>query len=360
MAVFSELFSSGFFSSGFGAHVKRAACLGGVFLIAAAVPLSASVVQAQSLPQSQSEAPAGTESQDPLRRALDGLVVVVSDVPADARTVDSLGSKRRGSGVAIGDDGLIVTIGYVILEADQVRVIDRDGKVTPAEIVAYDHDTGFGLIRALSPIEANAVRLGKLSDHAEGEVLFAAAPGEIKAVQLMEKRSFAGGWEYLLEEAAYTSPPIRNFGGAALFDEGGALVGIGSLIVGDAGGLPGNMFIPAELLPPILGDMLAFGRNMAAAPPWIGLYPEERGGGLVVSRVAKDGPAALVGLAPGDHILAVGETPVRDIETLWRQVRAIGSAGAEVPLKVLSRGGVRSVTLTSRDRRGWLKLNRSY
>lgn len=301
-----------------------------------------------------------TAQADPLRDALDGLVMVIADVPNDARTSDSLGAKRRGAGVAIDDDGLVVTIGYVILEADQVRVMDRTGKVTPAEIVSYDHDTGFGLIRALTPITATAVKFGHLADHEVGAVLYAAAPGEIAAVELMEKRPFAGGWEYLLEEAAFTSPPIRNFGGAALLDETGRLVGIGSLIVPDAGRRPGNMFVPIELLPPILGDMLAFGRSTAAAPPWLGLYPDESRRGLVVSRVAREGPADSVGIRPGDRILAVGDSPVTDLENLWRQVRAYGPAGSKVPLRVFSRGAEREITLTSRDRRGWLKLDRSY
>jgi S1-C subfamily serine protease len=297
---------------------------------------------------------------DPLRDALDGLVMVIADVPNDARTSQSLGAKRRGAGVAIGDDGLVVTIGYVILEADNVQIMDRTGKVTPAEIVAYDHDTGFGLVRALARIEASAVKLGRLSDHEVGAVLYAAAPGEIAAVELMEKRPFAGGWEYLLEEAAFTSPPIRNFGGAALLDEAGRLVGIGSLIVPNAGRRPGNMFVPIELLPPILGDMLAFGRSTDPAPPWLGLYPGESRRGLVVSRVAREGPADAAGLSPGDRILAVGDSPVTDLESLWRRVRSYGPAGSKVPLRVLSGGAEREVTLTSRDRRGWLKLNRSY
>jgi S1-C subfamily serine protease len=297
---------------------------------------------------------------DPLREALDGLVMVIADVPNDARTSETLGPKRRGTGVAIDDDGLIVTIGYVILEADQVQVMDRTGKVTPAEIVSYDHDTGFGLIRALAPIEAAAVQLGKLADHEVGAVLYAAAPGEIAAVELMEKRAFAGGWEYLLEVAAFTSPPIRNFGGAALLDEAGKLVGIGSLIVPDAGRRPGNMFVPIELLPPILGDLLAFGRSTAAAPPWLGLYPDESRRGLVVSRVAREGPADSVGISPGDRILGVGDDLVSDLETLWRRVRSYGPAGSKVPLRVFSQGAERNVTLTSRDRRSWLKLDRSY
>ncbi len=301
-----------------------------------------------------------TVQADPLRDALDGLVMVIADVPNDARTSDTLGSKRRGAGVAIDDDGLVVTIGYVILEADQVRIMDRTGKVTPAEIVSYDHETGFGLVRALAPIEATAVKLGHLADHEIGAVLYAAAPGEIAAVELMEKRPFAGGWEYLLEEAAFTSPPIRNFGGAALLDESGLLVGIGSLIVPDAGHRPGNMFVPIELLPPILGDMLAFGRSTAAAPPWLGLYPDESRRGLVISRVARGGPADSVGISPGDRILAVGDDPVTDLENLWRRVRAYGPVGSNVPLRVFSRGAEREVMLTSRDRRGWLKLERSY
>jgi len=304
--------------------------------------------------------PSRAADVDPLEKAFESIVLLAADVPSDARTVASLGEKRGGGGILIDGDGLIVTIGYLILEAERVQIVDRNGKTVPAEIVAYDHDTGFGLVRALAPLDATPARLGSLGPVDEGTVLFAAGPGEAAAVNLMEKRSFAGGWEYLLEEAAYTSPPIRSFGGAGLFDEGGRLIGIGSLVVRNAGGRPGNMFVPIDLLPPILGDMLAFGYSTAEPAPWIGVYPDEVGGGIVISRIAEEGPADGLGLSPGDQILAVGDRPVGDLEELWRRVRSFGPAGSEIPMRILSRGAVRNITLTSRDRREWLKLDRSY
>lgn len=231
----------------------------------------------------------------------------------------------------------------------------------PAEMVAYDHETGFGLIRALGTLEAAPATLGSADGLAEGETLLAAGPGFARSTVLVGVRPFAGGWEYLLESALYTSPPIPNFGGAALFSTDGRLIGVGSLILRDVGkGLPGNLYVPVDLLPPILGDLLAFGRSTAPAKPWIGLYPNEVDGALVVGRVAKGGPAQTAGIGPGDVILGIGGEPVNEMEQLWRKVRALGPAGVDVPLKVLSGSGVRDVTLTSRDRRSWLKLERSY
>lgn len=294
----------------------------------------------------------------------DSIVGILADVPADARTARSLGIERQGGGVVIDDSGLVLTIGYIILEADQVWVVDRAGTRVAGEVVAYDHDTGFGLVRALDAIEAPAARLGRSRDLRSGHQVVAVGPGGGRPARVMVRRPFAGGWEYLLETAIFTSPPIPNFGGAALFDSDGRLVGIGSLIVGDTSGAgegpPGNMFVPVDLLPPILGDLLAFGHATGPVSPWLGVYPEESGGALVVSRVSPDSPAAAAGLRKGDIILGVGDEPVAGLETLWRRVRAVGPAGVTVPLKILSDNKVRDVALESRDRRTWLKLRRTY
>ena len=292
---------------------------------------------------------------------LNAVVEIYSGVPSDARTADTLGTERIGGGILIDDGGLILTIGYLIMEAEEVWVSDRAANRVPAETVGYDHESGFGLIRALGTLDATPAPLGSFRDLEVGDTLLAASPGSARPTVLLSVRSFAGGWEYLLEEALYTSPPIRDFGGAALFAKDGRLVGVGSLILPDVGGgLPGNLYVPIDLLPPILGDLLAYGRATEPAKPWIGLYPNEVDGALVVGRVAQGGPAQSAGIGPGDVILGVGEEPVGDMEQFWRKLRALGSAGVEVPLKVLGGGGVRDVVLTSRDRRGWLKLERSY
>lgn len=292
---------------------------------------------------------------------LNAVVEIRSSVPADARTAETLGTEREGSGVVIDASGLIVTIGYLIMEATEIWVVDASANRVPAEQVAYDHDTGFGLVRALAPLAVTPARLGSVETLAVGDTLLAAGAGFARETVLIDTRSFAGGWEYLLETALFTSPPIRAFGGAALFAGDGRLVGVGSLILRDVGGgVPGNLFVPVDLLPPILGDLLAFGQSSGPAQPWIGLYPSEVRGALVVGRVARGGPAEVAGIGPGDVILGIGEEPVREMEQLWRKVRALGPAGVDVPLKVLSQTGVRDVVLHSRDRRGWLKLERTY
>ena len=196
----------------------------------------------------KSRAAESDHTPNPLR----AVVGIHAQVSGDARTARSLGTERRGGGVLIDDAGLVLTIGYLILEADQVEIEDAAGARVPAEIVAYDHESGFGLVRALSPVEGQSVRLGALDSLVLGNTLLAAGPGLARPTVLIDRRPFAGGWEYLLEEALHTSPPIPNFGGAALLDADGRLVGIGSLLLGDVSGdgagIPGNLFVPIDLL----------------------------------------------------------------------------------------------------------------
>ena len=337
---------------------RRAACHGAAGIMA--IPLLAFAVFLATAPvlEAAAKAPA-----NPLR----SLVRITTEVPADARTARSLGTERAGSGVMIGGDGLILTIGYLILEADEILVTDQSGETVPASFVAYDHESGFGLVRTLTEIDAAPVRLGDSTSVGEGDTVLVGAiggPGDVRATQVVSRRPFAGSWEYLLERAVFTSPPIRHFGGAGLFADDGRLVGIGSLIVSDAAGTGegahGNMFVPIGLLKPILADLLAFGASTSPANPWLGLYPQETGGVLVVGRVADGGPAERAGLSRGDVILSVGPSPVREMDDFYRKVWALGDAGVAVPLRVLTGDTIRDVRIESTDRTTWLKLRRTY
>ncbi len=298
---------------------------------------------------------------------LDAVVGVNATIPEDARTAAALGRERVGSGVVIGPDGLVLTIGYLILEAISVEIVLPDQRVAPAEIVAYDHATGFGLLRSLQPLSIVPMELGISADLDQGgEVLVAAFGGSrpIIGATVVSRREFAGYWEYLLPDAIFTAPPHHDFGGAALIGRDGRLLGIGSLIVGDAAGpetsSPGNMFVPIDALKPILDDLLAHGRSRASPRPWLGLFSEDLRGRVFITRVAPDGPAAKAGLAENDIIVAVQGRPVRDLADFYRKLWALGEAGVQASLTVLTASGIAEIIVTSADRYDYLKLKSSY
>lgn len=312
--------------------------------------------------------PAFVGAQEFTAETLNALVKVRAEVPAEARTAASLGPLREGSGVVIDSNGLIVTIGYMILEASHVQVTDFSGKTVPAEVLGYDHATGFGLLRALSPAAgARPLPLGLSEDLERGaEVLILSYGGNGPAGQgayVVSRREFAGYWEYLLERAIFTAPHHANFGGAALVDRGGRLLGIGSLQVPEAlpgQPVPGNMFVPIDLLKPILSDLARKGRSGARARPWLGAQMEEAGGHVIIRRVSKGGPAAKAGLRPGDLIAGVGGVPVQGLADIYRKVWALGSPGVSVPLNILKGVQVDEVRVKSGDRYDYLRLNPSH
>ncbi len=295
------------------------------------------------------------------------IVKVATRVPSDARTVRSLGSEREGSGVVIDGSGLVLTIGYLMLEAESAEITLAGGRTVAASLVAYDHDTGFGLLRATRPLNVAPVTLGKSSALGPRDKVLVVPFGGVKLAMpalVVGRRPFAGSWEYLLENAIFTSPPHPQFGGAGLFDMDGRLVGIGSLIVGDAAGpghqVPGNMFVPIDRLAPILGDLLERGRSSAPRRPWLGLASEEVRGRLFVVRVSRGGPAAHAGIEPGDMVIGVGGTPITGLADFYRKIWALGEAGIAVPIDILHGTNIRTVTVKSIDRYRWLKLGRSY
>lgn len=292
---------------------------------------------------------------------------VRSEVPAEARTADTLGRRRSGTGVVIDASGLVLTIGYLVLEAAAVDLYGADGRRVPAEIVGYDHDSGFGLVRATEPLGVEPVPLGRSGEVPVGEpLLVLSRDGELsgREAKLASRREFAGYWEYLLPDALFTTPPHAAWAGAALIDRQGRLVGIGSLMVGDAVAeeveSPGNMFVPVDALKPILADLMTLGRRDGPARPWVGVYAQDGGGSVVVRGVADGGPAGNAGLRPGDVLLAVGGGRVGTLAELYRGIWGLGAAGVAVPLRVMRANRVFELSVPSVDRTRWLRLKQSY
>lgn len=300
-------------------------------------------------------------SQDALQALMRAQQAVVAlDVTATegAGSAETLGRRRHGSGVVMGPDGLILTIGYLMLEADAIQVTTHDGRTWPARPVAYDLATGFGLVRTLLPLRGIApVPLGSAGELEPGENLMAATAsdgGEVGLTRLVSKRPFSGYWEYHIEGALFTSPPLQNHSGAALFNRRGELLGIGSLFVrnalGDALPLPGNMFVPVDLLKPILAELERTGTTRASRRAWLGLNATEQEGQVQVIRVTRGGPAQAAGLAPGDVVLAIDGEAVRTLEALYRKLWSRAEPDGEVQLTVLRGTEVRQVSVHTTDR----------
>ena len=311
---------------------------------------------------------AGAEKPFDISKAIVG---IKAEVPASARTARILGTERIGSGIVIDGTGLILTIGYLILEADGAIVTGAGGKQVPATVVAYDHDSGFGLLRIRGALDTVPMRLGDSRNLSRGDKVLIASRGgnrPVIAANVVSRRVFTGGWEYLLERAIYTSPPHSFHSGAALIGEDGRLLGVGSLLVNDAAGsgrhMPGNMFVPVEILKPVLGDLLERGRRSGKARPWIGANTAELAGRLVVTRVSPGGPAAKAGIEGGNLILGVAGKPVSGQADFYRKVWSFGPAGNSVPLNLLpndlSDMRIKEVPVQSIDRSDWLRLRRSY
>jgi S1-C subfamily serine protease len=329
----------------------------------AAALLAAAFISTPASAQSRAAAtPKGIDAE----RLFGAIVKVATHAIPDARSSATLGSEREGSGVVIGDNGLILTIGYLIVEAEDVSIVDSKGRTLSARVVGYDHATGFGLVRTIAPLDAKPVTLGDSARAAERDpvMIASSADDNVSFAYIVSKRAFSGNWEYALDQALYTSPPTMNWSGAGLFDREGRLLGVGSLIVREANDddpkVPGNMFVPIDLLKPILSDLVQSGRRAGPARPWLGISADEAAGRLVVSRVSPDGPADRAGVKTGDIILGVGSEIVRTQSEFYKKVWARGGAGTEIPLKVLQGVEVKEVPVASIDRVEYFKRPTTY
>ncbi len=300
--------------------------------------------------------------QDP-NEVLRAIVKIRSIIPENARTAQILGREREGSGVVIDSEGHVLTIGYLILEAETIEIVGSDGKPVRAQFVAYDHRSGFGLLRSERSLDAPAMTLGRSSEIEVGDPVLVAGHGGTDSVQgarIIARQEFAGSWEYLLEDALFTSPPYSNFGGAALISRNSRLIGIGSLftqvVIPGFGPVPTNMFVPIDRLKPILNDLINTGRSRKPPRPWLGLNVEEIKGRVFVQRVSTAGPAEKAGLQRDDIILMVDKKMVKGLADYYRQVWALGQAGVAVPLRVLQGIQIRDIIVHSSDRDQYMGL----
>ena len=295
-----------------------------------------------------------------LAQTLKSIVAIHALVPDDAFTAGALGTERAGSGVVIGD-GLVLTIGYLITEADRIWLRSSDGRLTPGHALAIDQETGFGLVQALGELDLPALELGESAAARLGDAVVVAGgdAGQFVRASIVARQTFAGYWEYLLDEALFTAPAHPLWGGAGLIDASGRLIGIGSLLVqqmteaGEA--RDANMIVPIDLVKPILDDMIAVGQARRPPRPWLGLFSADHEGGVVVVSLAEDGPAASAGVRPGDVITGVGDRDITNLADFYRAVWSAGAPGSTIELRLLRDDHSLTVRVRSANRSDLLK-----
>ncbi len=294
-----------------------------------------------------------------IKSIMRSIVTVRSIIPKEGFTAGTLGTQRDGSGVVIRENGLVLTIGYLITEAEEVWLTTGDGRVVPGHALAYDQETGFGLVQALGQLDLPALAFGDSDATGIGDpVVLADGTGQYVRAEIVAKQEFAGYWEYLLDEAIFIAPAHPSWGGAALVDAGGRLLGIGSLLLqmerrGQSTDI--NMVVPINLLQPILKDLLNHGRIDKPPRPWLGAFSAENNGEVVVISVTEGCPADRAGLQEGDIIADVRNEQVEGLADFYRKVWSSGAAGAEVPMRILRDGREAWLRVKSADRGSFLR-----
>ena len=297
-----------------------------------------------------------------LEQALSSVLSIRTHIPDDGFTADTLGTERGGNAALISSDGLVVTIGYLVTEAETVWLFDSDGKAIPAHVVGYDQETGFGLVQALQKLDLPPLELGSSDSLRVGDPAIFAGCGGVKhavSVEVVARREFAGYWEYMLDNAIFTAPPHPLWGGSALIGSDGTLRGIGSLYVQQSTdgkeSVDVNMVVPIDILKPIMEDLMRFGKTNKPPRPWLGMFTTEVDDRVVVAGVADNGPAQRADVQLGDIVLGVGGQPINDMAQMYRKIWSQGPAGVEIPLNLQRSGDLVDVHVQSISRGDLLK-----
>ncbi len=295
---------------------------------------------------------------------LDALVSIKTTIPDDALSASLLGTERTGHGARIRDDGLIATIGYVVHEAETVWIGTRDGTTVPGFVVGYDFDSGFGLVKPTMPLAGPVIETGSAASLAIGDPVTISGCGDRSQIvesRVVAKQEFAGRWEYLIDEAIFTAPVHESWSGAALIDDDGRLCGLGSLVIqgfettGESQTV--NMFVPIDLLIPIVDDICKHGRRDGPPRPWLGvLVHEDQDDQLTIVGVYRDCPADRAGLKPGDLIVSIDDEPVEGLANMFRRIWGLGPAGVEVPISVQREAQTLRKIVESDDRVGFQRI----
>jgi S1-C subfamily serine protease len=290
-----------------------------------------------------------------LDRTLSSVVGLHSIIPPDAFSAATLGPERGGHGVLI-DDGLVLTIGYLITEAETIWLHLGDGRVIEGHPLGVDQESGFGLVQVLGRLDLEPLTLGSSTTAQVGDrVVVGGVGGRTRSLagRIAAKQEFAGYWEYALDEAIFTHPAHPNWGGTGLISASGELIGIGSLQIERA--VEGrsehlNMMVPIDLLKPVIDDLRKFGRVNKPVRPWLGVFTAEVEDKVVVAGMSPRGPAARAELRANDVIIAVNGERVASQREFYRRVWALGPAGVDVPLTLYREGDTFNVVLASTDR----------
>ena len=299
----------------------------------------------------------------PREPLLEALVSIRAHIPEDAMSAGLLGTERAGHGIRVRDDGLILTIGYVINEADEIWIGSHDGRAVPGFVVGNDFRTGLALIRPMMPLPGRSVPIGSSESLRIGEPVWIAGSGradpQVVDAEIVAKQEFAGRWEYVLDEAIFTAPPHESWSGAALMDMAGRLCGVGSLVIqgfeADESAHTVNMFVPIDILTPVMDEISIRGRRSAPPRPWLGMLVHDDHDTLVVVGIYRDCPADRAGLRPGDVVLRVDGKPVHNLAHMFRTVWSLGDAGVDVPLLVLRDAQLQETTVKSAPRGDFLR-----
>ena len=295
--------------------------------------------------------------------ALGTLVSIQSYIPDNAMSAGMLGTERTGHGIRLREDGLIVTIGYVVTEAEEIWITSHDRRAVPGFVVGSDFESGLALIKPTMPLPGPIMEIGDPSMLGVGDTACIAGSREANPqaveVHVVAKQEFAGRWEYVLDKAIFTAPPYESWSGAALLDQEGRLCGVGSLVIQgfevNETRRATNMFVPIDLLPPIIDEICEYGRRSTPPRPWLGLLVDDEDDGLIVVGVYRNCPADKAGLRPGDVIIRGGDQPVHSLANMFKTVWSLGAAGINVPLLVLRSSQLQEVVIRSTDRSEFLK-----
>jgi S1-C subfamily serine protease len=271
--------------------------------------------------------------------------------PTHPSVMIGLGTDRRGTGALVSADGVIVTVNYMIMGAQDVIVTFASGEQVPGRVIARDFTTSLGLVKIggtrlphLDVVSSQTAALGQ-------DIFMISSMGAEKRCAdtgiITYLGPFDAAWEFVLERCVCVTASALNIGlsGGPIVNSRGQLLAVSYLNFGDLVrpilGIPGECFLSGR------DELVRHGHRVSTPPRlWLGLLSYTLRDHVVIAGVMPGSPGEKAGIRQGDLVLSADGLEIHERKALYDAINR-HRPGEQMRLKIMRNNQVHDLAIAA-------------